>query len=45
MQQGQMQLMVELTLSSTMLSTEVIDRKLPLEQRLIDTLSSENLPH
>jgi len=33
MQQGQMQLMVGLTLSLTMLSTEVIDQELPLDQR------------
>jgi hypothetical protein len=31
-QQGQMQLMVELILSLTMLSSEVIDQELPLEQ-------------
>jgi hypothetical protein len=32
MQQGQMQLMVEPTLSSTMLSSGAIDQELPLEQ-------------
>jgi polygalacturonase len=45
MQQGQMQLMVELTLSLRMLSSEVIDQELHLEQHLMDTLSSESLSH
>jgi len=40
-----MQLKVELTLSLTMTSIEVIDQELPLEKRLMDTLSSESLWH
>jgi hypothetical protein len=40
-----MQLMVELTLSLRMLSSEVIDQELHLEQHLMDTLSSESLSH
>lgn len=45
MQQGQRQLKVELTLSSTMPSIEVIDQELRLEKCLTDTLNSESSLH
>ena len=46
MQQGQKQLKVELTLSSTtMPSIEVIDQELRLEKRLMDTLNSGSSSH
>lgn len=45
MQQGQRQLKVELTLSSTMPSIEMIDQEPRLEMRLMDTLNSESSSH